>query len=438
MATHYSSFPGMDDILPGEVEKWQWLEQKARTAFACWGFSEIRTPLLEPTELFTRSIGETTDIVHKEMYTFKDRGDRSMTLRPEMTASVARSVIQNGLLKTSKFLKLYYTGPMFRAERPQAGRKRQFHQIGAELINVTREDDPYYADGLVIRVIADFLGRLKIGNLKLRLNDLTLINGERAEEVRRRLREYFEGHKDKLDPDSIYRLDKNVLRIFDSKIESTQQIVRQVPWDEIAPYPEEFLKLQENLKRDFGERLILEADRKLVRGLDYYTGVVFEVASSALGAQDALAGGGRYDRLYEELGGSPTPCTGFSIGMERLLMVLEKNVPSAVQQIAGRTIYFAGLFSSDTDAGYLSVRETAQKTTPYDYRVIVGEPSVKLGDQLKRASKLGARFAVIRGDDEFAKKQWAVKNLETGEQTVVPEGNLLNYLMQQTKELEYP
>ena len=146
MSASYTSFPGMEDILPGDSEKWQWLEEKARILFACYGFREIRTPILEPTELFTRSIGETTDIVHKEMYTFKDRGDRSMTLRPEMTASVARSVIEHGLLKTSKSLALYYTGPMFRAERPQAGRKRQFHQIGAELINVTSEGDPYYAD----------------------------------------------------------------------------------------------------------------------------------------------------------------------------------------------------------------------------------------------------------------------------------------------------
>ncbi len=438
MASQYSSFPGMDDILPGEIEKWQWLEEKTRTAFACWGFNEIRTPLLEPTELFTRSIGETTDIVHKEMYTFKDRGDRNMTLRPEMTASVARAVIQNGLLKTNKFLKLFYTGAMFRAERPQAGRKRQFHQIGAELVNLTREDDPYYADWLIVRVLINFLDYLKIKNLKFRINDLTLINGEQAELVRSKLRKYFESHKSKLDPDSVYRLDKNVLRIFDSKIETTRALIRDVPWNDIAPFSEEFLKLNKLLQEGFEGNVSFEIDRTLVRGLDYYTGVVFEVASSTLGAQDALAGGGRYDRLYEELGSTSTPCTGFSIGMERLLMVLEKNNPTAQSQMSTKSIYFASIFPNDNHAAFLKTVGASRSLTESGFRVIVAEPSPKLGDHLKRASKLGASYTVIRGDQELTEKKWTVKNMMTGDQASIPEGGLLNYLMQNTKELELP
>ena len=417
----------MDDILPGESEKWQWLEEKARFLLSSWGFREIRTPLLEPTELFTRSIGETTDIVHKEMYTFKDRGERSMTLRPEMTASVARAVIEHGMLKTSKSLALYYSGPMFRAERPQAGRKRQFHQIGAELINVAREGEPYYADGTLIRLLADFLDYLKVKNVRFRLNDLTLINGAQAEVVRKKLRDYFEGHKAKLDSDSVYRLDKNVLRIFDSKIPETRAIIRDVPWDSIAPYPAEFLKLVQTLKAGFGESVSFEVDRTLVRGLDYYTGVVFEVASGALGAQDALAGGGRYDRLYEDLGGSSTPCTGFSIGVERLLMVLEKNEPSIAKQMNEKLLYFAFLFPDRYHAQFKNLQISARCLMERGFKVIVAEPSPKLGDHLKRAANFGAAYAIILGEQEVVNKNWTVKNMISGEQ--VPVSELLTHFL---------
>lgn len=434
MASQYVSFPGMDDILPGEIEKWQWLEQQARIFFASDGFSEIRTPILEPTELFIRSIGETTDIVHKEMYTFKDRGDRSMTMRPEMTASVARAVIQNGLLKTNKFLKLFYMGAMFRAERPQAGRKRQFHQIGAEIINLINDDDPYYADWVILRRLRTFFDYLNLKNVKFRLNDLTVINGEHGSRVRQQLRDYFEAHKTKLDPDSIYRLDKNVLRIFDSKIPETREVIRNVPWDEIAPLSDEFKKQIYEPFEIGKEGSPYQLDRTLVRGLDYYTGMVFEAVSESLGAQDALAGGGRYDRLYEELGSSPTLCTGFSIGMERLLMVLEKNEPSVTQQIvtqqsSEKTVYFAALFPGGKHAGYMDLQETAQSLMSKGLRVIVVEPSPKLSDHLKRASKLGASYAVIRGDQELTEKKWTLKNMTTGEQSSIPEGDLISHLM---------
>jgi len=437
MSASYTSFPGMEDILPGEIEKWQWLEEKTRSFFASRAFREIRTPILEPTELFTRSIGETTDIVHKEMYTLKDRGDRSMTMRPEMTASVARAVVQHGLLKTNKDLFLYYTGPMFRAERPQAGRKRQFHQIGAELINVTREGDPYWADWVIIKALAEFLDYLKVKNVKFRLNDLTLINGDQGESIRKKLRDYFEGHKAKLDPDSVFRLDKNVLRIFDSKIPETRSVIKDVPWDEIAPFSDGFKDLVKQLSSNLGCSLTCEIDRTLVRGLDYYTGVVFEAASSSLGAQDALAGGGRYDRLYGELGANETPCTGFSIGMERLLMVLEKNEPSIIQQISAKKIYFVPLMTQPVE--FDEVRDTALRLQELGFNTLLPAETVNLslGEHLKRASKQGASFAVIRGDDEVKKGGWTLKNLNTREQfSAGSENELLSMLMLKTEELK--
>lgn len=431
MSVKYQAFPGMDDILPGEVEKWQWLEEKARSLFSVKRFREIRTPILEPTELFTRAIGETTDIVHKEMYTFQDRGERLMTMRPEMTASVARAVTEHGLLKTSPNLALFYMGPMFRAERPQAGRKRQFHQIGAELVNVPAidPDGRFGGDSVILRTIRDFLDLLNVQGVRFRVNDLSLVNGEQAEKVRLHLRDYFESHKSALDPDSVYRLDKNVLRIFDSKVPQTRALVDQVPWQDIAPLSDDFQALCAELKDGAG--LELEIDRKLVRGLDYYTGVVFEVASSSLGAQDALAGGGRYDRLYEQIGGSPVPCTGFSIGVERLLMVLEKNTPSISEQMKDHRVYFIPIGESAVSAEALYVEDAAMKLRALGFSVEVAKPSLKLGDQLKKAAKAEVRYVVIAGEKERQNSVFQFKNMDLNEQKEIKLGELFNHLMNQ-------
>ncbi len=431
MATKYQSFPGMEDILPGEVENWQWLEEKARIFFEAGGFQEIRTPLLEPTELFTRSIGETTDIVHKEMYTVEDRGGRSMTMRPEMTASVARAVIQNALLRNSKSLALYYMGAMFRAERPQAGRKRQFHQIGAEIINEAGVE----ADLKIILALYSFLQSLQIKNLKLRLNDLTTLSGDQGESVRTQLRGFFEKHREKLDKDSVYRLDKNVLRIFDSKIPETQAIVADVPWDKMAPLSEAFQQLTVLLKQ---HGVAYEVERKLVRGLDYYTGSVFEIALPNLGAQDAVAGGGRYDALYAELGGGNVPCTGFSLGMERLLMALEKNEPSLEAQRRRQLIYFAPL-SADGEAAQKiqnHVAAAAARFKASGFQVRVGSVSAKIADHLSKANKIGAGYVIIKGADELKNGEWTYKDMERREQKQIKEGELMNYLMKTIREGE--
>lgn len=431
MSFKYQAFPGMEDILPGEVEKWQWVEEKARSLFSAKRFREIRTPLLEPTELFSRAIGETTDIVHKEMYTFQDRGERYMTLRPEMTASVARAVAEHGLLKTSPNLALFYIGPMFRAERPQAGRKRQFHQIGAELVNVPDRDPSQGAQGgdlTILLLINAFLRSVGISRLKFRINDLSLINGENGAQVRARIRDYFESHKAKLDPDSLYRLDKNVLRIFDSKVPATKALADALPWNDVAPPSGHFLELIGKLS-DAG--MTVEQDPKLVRGLDYYTGVVFEAASASLGAQDALAGGGRYDRLYAEIGAPSVPCTGFSIGMERLLMVLEKNTPSLTEQMKDCRVYLIpiGEGPGSPEAAYLE--EAALSLRGLGFLPEMAKPSLKLGDQLKRAAKAEVRYVVMAGEKELREGLYQVKNMDLNEQKEVKRGELFYHLTQQ-------
>lgn len=418
MGPKYQALKGMDDLLPGEIEKWQWLEQKARTFFESRGFKEIRTPLLEYTELFSRSVGEASDIVHKEMFSFEDRGGREISLRPEMTASVARAVIEHGLLKTNKSLRLYYLGPMFRAERPQAGRKRQFHQIGIEIINESPHPNPlplggrgegegvdFAVDLDVINLLCSLLSFVGLKDFQLRLNDLG--DFSQQERMAEKLKQYFSGEKTKLCPDCQYRLDRNVLRIFDCKNEGCQPVIKKVSWDEIAPLSKPFKDLLEALKNSPHSP---EVNRRLVRGLDYYNGIVFEVTAAGLGAQDALAGGGRYDRLYSDLGGEPTPCTGFSIGMERLLTVLENTKPSPAGRIQLRKVYLAPL--EDTREVRVQVYKDALYLRERDIRTetILGE--ISLSKHLKKANQLGIRFVFIMGSSEFGKRCWAVKDME--------------------------
>ena len=415
MAAKYEAFPGMEDLLPGEVEKWQWIEEKARIFFESRGYKEIRTPLLEPTELFARSIGDASDIVHKEMYTFNDRGERSMTLRPEQTASVARSVIEHGLLKTAKSLRLYYMGPMFRAERPQAGRKRQFHQIGIEIINEAGTG----ADFESVSLLYHFLMYAGLAKPELRLNDLSEIR--QHPEVADKLRNYFSKEKTKLCPDCHYRLEKNVLRIFDCKVESCQPVIRKAPWEEIAPLSADFKKLTEQLE---AHKIPFEVKRRLVRGLDYYTGSVFEVAASGLGAQDAVAGGGRYDRLYSELGGTPTPCTGFSLGVERLLTALGKD--DLAVKMRTRRVYLAPLES--TCEALKVAAEKALSLREQGIRVETTPGETSLSRHLKKANQAGIRYVMILGADEIQKKKWIVKDMDEKKQSEIDMKEIDAYL----------
>ncbi len=411
------SLRGMDDILPGEVEKWQWLEEKTRNFFGGLGFKEIRTPILEYTELFSRAVGESSDIVHKEMFSFEDRGGRNVTLRPEMTASVARAVIEKGLLTQASFLQLYYIGPMFRAERPQAGRKRQFHQIGIEIINKTD-----VVDFNVLYHLSAFLERAGVAKSKFRINDLG--SPEAQKKTAQELHKYFSAHKTKLCPDCHYRLEKNVLRIFDCKNGACASVIEKAPWEEIAPLSKEFESLTEQLKKI---SLPFVVDRRLVRGLDYYNGTVFEVSAEGLGAQDALAGGGRYDRLYEQLGGKSTPCTGFSIGMERLLTVLEKSDPPLSEKIRV-PVYFAPL------PGAHQIEEPLEKTVlnlrEKGIRALLGPADRNLNDHLKIANRERARLVVIVGENEIKDKDhWTVKDMDKKDQKQIKKKDLYFYIL---------
>ena len=407
MAEKFQGFPGMEDILPGEVEKWQWIEEKARIFFEASGFKEIRTPLLEPTELFVRSIGPASDIVHKEMFSFKDRGERDMTLRPEMTASVARAVIEKGLLKQAKSLRLYYMGPMFRAERPQAGRKRQFHQIGAEIIN---EDT--VSDLEVITLLYKFLQYAGLKDFRLNLNDL----GEEEDraKVRKSLAEHFSKEKAGLCKDCQWRLEKNVLRVFDCKVPGCQPVIESAPWEEFFPLSDRFKELGAKL---VANGIPYHVNRRLVRGLDYYNGVVFEITAEGLGAQNAVAGGGRYNNLYQDLGGSVTPCTGFSIGMERLLTAIEAQDPKAFEVLRSRRVYFAPL--EDHVEILRLCREKAVLLREAGVRSETGHGIFSLSQHLKKANQLGLRFMVIVGPDELQKGKMMVKDLEKRDQEEV-------------------
>lgn len=430
MSKKIEALRGMEDILPGEIEKWQWLEEQARLFFHGYGFKEIRTPLLEYTELFSRSIGEASDIVHKEMFSFEDRGGRPITLRPEMTASVARCVIKKGLLSQAKSLRFFYIGPMFRAERPQAGRKRQFHQIGIEIINEINTGG-FRADFTAIKMLCDFLSFLGLKNFKLKLNDLGSL--DQQIQTASNLKQYFSSQKEKLCSDCQYRLEKNVLRIFDCKNESCQPIIQKIPWPEPS---KEFQTLVDCVKSSrFSikhDPIAYEIKRRLVRGLDYYNGAVFEVSAEGLGSQDALAGGGRYDHLYSDLGGKPTPCVGFSIGMERLLTALGDIATNKARE---NLIYFAPIvsenefFDKEKNTSEL-LNQTLYELAQLGMKPILGDYNLKLEDHLKHANKIRARYVVILGSDEVKNKQWTLKDMDKKSQKAVPHGQLFSEIKQ--------
>lgn len=419
MGAQYQALRGMEDLLPGEVEKWQWVEAKARIFLEAAGYQEIRTPLLEPAELFTRSLGEGSDIVHKEMYAFEDRGGRRVALRPEMTASVARAVIENHLLKKTPSLRLYYLGPMFRGERPQAGRKRQFHQIGIERIN---EAAPA-ADAEVLFVLSSFLKYLGLEGHTLCLNHLGCALDRPA--LLASLKKYFSSKKDQLCSDCRYRLEKNVLRIFDCKNPDCQPVILGAPWEDFCTNcRKNFEEVRSLLSREYG--LSFKTERRLVRGIDYYTGPVFEVTGKGLGAQDVVAGGGRYDGLYEALGGGAVPATGFSIGVERLVKMLEEGRPDFLPALTKNKIYFASL-GTLPELRRLA-REQALLLCELGFSVATTPEETSLSAHLKRANQAGARYAVILGEDEFKRKEFALKDLAKRTQQAVPFSALISTL----------
>jgi histidyl-tRNA synthetase len=396
---------GTRDLLPPETERWNHAEEAARRVFSTYGYGEIRTPILESTDLFVRSVGESTDIVHKEMYTFQDRGGRSLTLRPENTAGVVRAVIENRLDQGPMPLRLYYIGSQFRYERPQKGRYREFRQIGAELFGAPGPA----ADAELLFMLFDFLGALGFQKLSVALNAVPAREGR--ERFSAAVRNFAESHRSRFGEDDQRRLDENPLRLFDSKDPDTAEILDRAP-HAIDYLDEESRRHHEELKTLLSEGGVpfLENPR-LVRGLDYYTKTVFEVTSTDLGAQDAILGGGRYDRLVADLGGPNLPGVGFAIGEDRLVDLLPAE--PARDRGAVRVIPMG-----DGEAGYaLSVASRLRRTRARVELDLSGK-GVKKG--LAVASELEFAEAVIVGPDEVRGQNVTIKDLRTREQRTVP------------------
>lgn len=399
---------GTKDILPEEIPSWKFVEKTIEKIFKNFNYSEIRTPLFEETILFARGIGEETDIVGKEMYSFTDRGGTSVTLKPEMTASVVRAYIEHSLGKQQPLSKLFYISPMFRQERPQAGRFRQFHQFGAEAIGSTS----IYLDVEMILMAYEILSALGLKDIAVKINNIGTPQSRNS--YKEKLREYLKDEKGKLSEDSQKRFEKNILRIFDSKDERDKKIMESAPLllDNISDSSKEgFEEVKEELKQS---NIPFEIDPYLVRGLDYYTETTFELVSGKVGSQNALCGGGRYDLLAEQLGGQATPATGFAAGIERILLACEneKSLKLPEQKID----LFIARLDDDLNQKVFELSNNFRKknfSTECDYL----DRSLKA--QMREANRLNARFVLFIGGEEYKKGMANLKNMETGEQKLV-------------------
>ncbi|HEX5757946.1 MAG TPA: histidine--tRNA ligase [Thermoanaerobaculia bacterium] len=412
------SVKGTRDLLPPETAVWAAVENVARRVFTAYGYGEVRTPVLEETDLFVRGVGATTDIVGKEMYTFRDKKGRSLTLRPENTAPVVRAFVEHGMHQLPAPVKLFYIGPQFRYERPQAGRYRQFHQIGAELLG----DPAPEADVEVILMLMRFLRELRFTDLVVLLNTV----GDQASRAvyGEALRDFLRPHAEELGEDSRRRLETNPLRLLDTKDPRERELLAA------APALSEFLSAQcrahfECVTVALSEAGVpFEIEPRLVRGLDYYTETVFEIAAEGLGAQNAVVGGGRYDGLVAELGGPDVPGVGFAIGEDRLIELLPEefrraHVPPAPVVVipVGPALQADALRVAETlrDAGVPALLEARRRS---------------LGSALRGAEKRGARWVVLLFDEEAVKNEATLKDLTTGEQTVVARSELPARLQQ--------
>ncbi|WP_082808143.1 histidine--tRNA ligase [Alcanivorax sp. NBRC 102028] len=415
MSKKITSIRGMNDILPEQTGLWQWLEAKVGTVLASYGYQEIRMPIVEQTDLFKRSIGEVTDIVEKEMYTFDDRNGDSLTLRPEGTASCVRACEQHGLLY-NQTQRLWYAGPMFRHERPQAGRYRQFHQIGVETFGMTGPD----IDAEVILLTARLWKALELEDkVVLELNSL----GDSADRARYRdaLVDYLKAHFDDLDGDSQKRLERSPLRVLDSKDTGTREVLKGAP--QLADYlNDEAVAHFEGLKALLdASGIAYKVNPYLVRGLDYYGKTVFEWVTDALGAQGTVCAGGRYDGLVEQLGGKPTPAVGFAMGIERLILLIEQERPELSAPV---DVYVMAM--GDVLAPTMALSEHLRDALPgRAIQLHCGGGSFK--SQMKKADRSGAAVGLIMGEDELASGVVTVKPLRgQGEQVQVAQGDVAN------------
>ncbi|NLD82424.1 MAG: Histidine--tRNA ligase [Deltaproteobacteria bacterium ADurb.Bin151] len=409
-----TAIKGIKDILPLDSPTWHKVELTARNIFECFGFYEIRVPIMEKTTLFQRSIGETTDIVEKEMYTFRDRNDELLTLRPEATASVIRAYIEHNLMASDPVTKLYTIGPMFRRERPQKGRFRQFHQIDVELFG----DDTPASDAEVIFMLMHFLQTLGIEKLSLEINSLGCKVCRPV--FSKSVVEYLKGSEDALCPDCQRRIHTNPLRVFDCKVESCNTIIAGAPRildDLCKDCSDHFSQVKEYLQ---DLKLSYEINPRMVRGLDYYTKTAFEVKSGELGAQNSLAGGGRYDGLVSFLGGPDVPGIGFGIGMERLIDCL----PPSDSSPRRTDLFIAALGTRAQKIAFGLTQEFRRKgiSAAMDY----ADRSLK--SQMKRADKLNSAFTLIFGDKEIDESHAELRDMNTKNQKSLPLDGLLEEL----------
>src|SRR5215831_6225998 len=402
---------GFSDILPGEVEIWQAVEAKAREVFSAYNFSEIRIPILEKTELFSRSIGETTDIVEKEMYTFDDRDGRSaesseatkLTLRPEGTAGVVRAYVESEMYKTEPARKLYYMGPMFRRERPQKGRMRQFHQIGAEALG---RSDPWI-DAELLLLLHDFFAAVDLKGARLELNSLG--DGQCRPNYRAQLLDFLRQRESSLCANCRRRMERNPLRVLDCKVPSCIEATKDAPsiLDFLCgPCGAHFESVQQAL-RQADVRYVLNP--RMVRGLDYYCRTTFEWTSDQLGAQNTVAAGGRYDGLVQELGGPPIPGVGFAIGVERLTLLLR---PEEAREAAGPSLYVVWVGPQARDWAFPVVYRLRRKGV----KVEMDGEERSLKSQMRRADKLKAKSVLIVGDNELQKGRAVLRDMASKQQ----------------------
>jgi histidyl-tRNA synthetase len=406
MSRNIPPVTGMKDVLSADIALWQHVERAARSVMDAYGYEEIRVPVVEHTELFKRAIGEFTDVVEKEMYTFTDAGGDSLTLRPEATAGIVRATISNGLLRGAR-LKLWSQGPMFRHEKPQKGRFRQFNQVDLEAIGFAGPD----VDIEVIALTARLWKQLGLTRVKLQINSLGTPESRKA--YRALLQEYFRAHLDKLDDDGKRRLEGNPLRILDSKHPPTQEIVKNAPvlTDHLDPESQaHFAELRAGLD---ALGIAYTVNPRLVRGLDYYSRTVFEWITDALGSQDAVCSGGRYDGLIAQLGGESTPAIGFAMGVERVVELVRL---AGVTPAAQAPDVFVMAQGESAQRSALAIAERLRDELP-GRGVLVHCGSAKFKTQFRRADESGARVAVVIGEDELARGVVALKPLRGAEST---------------------
>ncbi len=416
----YKSVRGMEDLLPQDAWIWHDLEAKARRELESSGYSEIRTPILEDTSVFVRGIGETTDIVTKEMFTFLDRKERSLTMRPEGTAPIVRAYIEHSLLARAPISRLYYMGPMFRAERPQKGRLRQFFQIGAEIIG---SNSPF-ADIEIMAQVDSLMKSFGLKDYKIKLNTL----GCKADKAKfaKALKDYLADKSSRLCDDCRARMEKNVLRVLDCKNESCKDIIRGSP-NVIESLCSECVGHFEKVKsgiRSLGVRF--EETKNLVRGLDYYTGTVFEVTHPGLGGQDAIGAGGRYDNLVKDMGGADVGAMGYALGIERMIIAL---IAEGAKPGYGNIVYIATLGDAAKLEGIKIARNIRNEIKSDNLAVLTDAGDTSLKSQLRSADKSKARVVIMLGEDELKQGKVTIKDMSgKNPQVMVSPGDIVEEL----------